>query len=173
MNIEIEKKLSAEPSSLQIGQAVPPQRSVFFGYRFEDIDTFGTPTLSPLDREFLAIHISSLSTSYASDARDNAIDPTRGTFLSSDLEWSTSLLGSETDYLKSFSWAQYYKPLPGNRVCVFAAFGTGAWLQKTVSLPISQRFFAGGGRSIRGFDLDTAGPLDEWGNRWAAICCSF
>lgn len=163
INIEVEKKLSPEASSLEIGQSPPPQKSLFFGYRFEDIDTFGTPTLSPLDRQFLAIHISSLSSSFARDARDNAIDPTTGNFLSTDLEWSTSLLGSESDYLKAFSWLQYY--LPFRRTVTASSFrlGLARGFKETISLPISQRFFAGGGRTIRGFDLDTAGPLDPDG----------
>jgi outer membrane protein assembly factor BamA len=35
-----------------------------------------------------------------------------------------------------------------------------AWgFRNTQELPLSQRFFAGGGRTIRGFEQDTAGPL--------------
>lgn len=162
-NFRVEKKLSPEKAALEIGRTPPPQKSLFFGYRFENIDTFGTPTLSPLDRQFLAIHISSLSTSFARDARDNAIDPTTGTFLSSDLEWSTSILGSESDYLKLFSWGQYYRPFRRTVAAMSLRLGLADGFGKTISLPISQRFFAGGGRTIRGFGLDTAGPLDDLG----------
>ncbi|HSP05695.1 MAG TPA: outer membrane protein assembly factor, partial [Acidobacteriota bacterium] len=158
-----EKKLSPERASLEVDKPAPIQRSLFFGYRFEDINTYGTPTLSPQDRQFLAIHISAPSASFARDARDNAIDPTRGTFFSTDLEWSTSLLGSETDYLKSFSWAQYYHPFGRTVVATSFRLGLAEGFRKTVEIPISQRFFAGGGRTIRGFALDTAGPLDENG----------
>ena len=41
--------------------------------------------------------------------------------------------------------------------------GLAHGFRETVELPLSRRFFAGGGRTIRGFELDTAGPLDENG----------
>ena len=41
--------------------------------------------------------------------------------------------------------------------------GLAKGFRDTVELPLQRRFFAGGGRTIRGFELDTAGPLDENG----------
>jgi outer membrane protein insertion porin family len=43
--------------------------------------------------------------------------------------------------------------------------GAGHSLEKGPDLPISERFFAGGSSSIRGFDTDYAGPLDPSTNK--------
>ncbi len=161
---QVEKKLSPDPLFLEVGQKPPPLSSVFFTYAFEDINNKGTPELTPQERRFLDIHISSVTGSYVRDSRDNQVDPFHGTFLSTSLEWSTNVLGSQTDFLKSFNQLQYYFPV--REKSVFASslrIGLAQGLRETVELPLSRRFFAGGGRTIRGFDLDEAGPLDENG----------
>jgi outer membrane protein insertion porin family len=160
----LEKKLSRPLASLEPGEKVPPLSSLFFGYGFEHIDTTGTPELTPQNRQFLDIHISYLNTSYVRDSRDNQIDPYRGTFFSTSAEWATSYLGSQTDFLKTFYQFQHFFPL--QRTSVFATslrLGLAKGFRDTVELPLQRRFFAGGGRTIRGFELDTAGPLDENG----------
>lgn len=164
VTIQVEKKLSPERAAMEVGLQPPPQKSLFFGYIFQDIDTYGIPDPSPENRQFLAIHISAPTASFARDARDNAIDPTTGTFFSTDLEWSTSFLGSQTDYLKSFTWGQYYHPVGGTVFATSLRLGLAEGFYDTIKLPISQRFFAGGGRTIRGFELDTAGPLTKTGD---------
>jgi outer membrane protein insertion porin family len=159
-----EKKLSPEPSAVTLGKEVPPLTSVFLRYEFENIDTFGTPNLTPQDRQFLAIHISSVTGSIVRDARDNVIDPHNGTYLSSALQYATTIFGSGTDFLKNFSQAQYYRSLRSTVIASSFRLGLAVGFRETVQLPISQRFFAGGGRTIRGFELDKAGPLDENGD---------
>ena len=159
--LQIERKLSTQNPYLvqQVGQ---PSTSLFFRYDFENIRTTGglTPSLDPIDREFLAIHLSSVTPSFVRDARDNSLDPTRGNYLSSQLQWATKLLGSGPSFLKWFSQAQYFHPFRGTVVATSLRVGLAQAFEKTHELPLSQRFFAGGGRSIRGFELDTAGPLD-------------
>jgi outer membrane protein insertion porin family len=159
----IEKKLTQERPYLETGVTAEPAKLIFFRYAFEDIDTNEEPGLivDPEDRPFLAIHISSVTFGAVRDNRDNAIDPVKGNYLSSDIQLATNLLGSATDFAKSFSQAQYY--LPVNKTVIATSFRLGlAWgFRETQKLPLSQRFFAGGGRTIRGFELDTAGPLEN------------
>jgi|GEM_PF-3422508 len=164
-SIQFEKKLSRERAYLEVGEIPEPLKSVFFRYAFEDIDTNFpdsngmVPIISPQDRPFLAIHISSLSTGLARDNRDNAIDPVQGDYISSSLQFSSSILGSGTDFVKTFNQFQYY--IPWRRTVIAMSYRLGlAWgFRDTEELPLSQRFFAGGGRTIRGFAQDTAGPL--------------
>ena len=44
-------------------------------------------------------------------------------------------------------------------------FGAAHSLEENPDLPISERFFAGGSSSLRGFDTDYAGPLDPGSNK--------
>jgi outer membrane protein insertion porin family len=161
----VEKKLSQDPLFLEVGQKPPPLTSIYFTYAFEVINNKGTPELTPQERRFLDIHISSVATNFVRDSRDNQIDPFNGTFFSTSLEWATNLLGSQTDFLKSFNQFQYYFPVTeGSVVASSLRVGLAYGFRETVQLPLSRRFFAGGGRTIRGFDLDEAGPLDENGD---------
>lgn len=162
---QIEKKLTPESAYMEIGSRVPPPKSIFFQYNFEDINTTGTPLLDPVNRQFLAIHISSVTGGFVREGRDNPIDPTHGTFFSTNLQWATHLLGSQSDFVKFFEQFHYYLPVP--RQSVFATdvrVGLAKTFEDTNDLPLSQRFFAGGGRTIRGFEQDTAGPLDANGD---------
>jgi outer membrane protein insertion porin family len=163
-SLNIERKLSRERTYVEVGTEPEPAKSIFFRYAFENIDTDSEPeVIEPEDRPFLAIRISSLSFGAVRDNRDNAIDPFDGNYLSSSLQFASNVLGSETDFVKTFSQAQYYIHL--NRTVIATSLRLGlAWgFRTTNELPLSQRFFAGGGRTIRGFEQDTAGPLAENG----------
>ena len=162
--LQTEKKLSRQSVYLPIGAKVPPLTSVFFTYAYEDIiTTEGTPNLDPENIPFLPIDISSVATTYARDARDNSLDPARGNFFSTRLQYASKLLGSKTDFLK-FS-GEYLHYHPYNRIVLATALriGLASAFRDTV-VPISQHFFAGGEKTIRGFKQDTAGPLNDQGD---------
>jgi outer membrane protein insertion porin family len=162
--LQVERVLSKEASSLQIGETPGPLKSVFLRYGFEDIrTTSGVPGTDPRDRRFLPIHISSVAAGFVRDARNNPIDPTSGTFLTTDLQYAAHFLGSATDFVKSFNQAQYYLPFGSRVIATSFRLGLAKGFRDTIELPISQQFFAGGGRTIRGFDLDEA-RTDENGN---------
>jgi len=95
------------------------------------------------------------------DTRDDKFDPHRGSLLTTSLSYSPRFLGSDLNYVRSFTQFTMYKSvLPGviwascYRLGLASAFGE-------VLIP-SKRFFAGGGTSIRGFKLDAVGPVDIW-----------
>lgn len=160
---QTEKRLSKEAGQLPVGAKIPALKSLFFRYRFSDITNKGTPTLEPDVRPYLPIHISSVTGGYVRDARDNAIDPTSGNYLSSSLEWATYYLGSQTDYVKNFNEFHYYVPYRSLVLASALRIGLSKGLRDTNSLPISQRFFAGGCSTIRGFEQDSCGPVNAEG----------
>lgn len=104
---------------------------------------------------------SELSLLLSRDTRDDRFDPKRGSLLTGSLSYSPRYLGSDLNYVRSFTQFTMYKSLlPGvvwascYRLGLASAFGE-------VLIP-SRRFFAGGGTSIRGFTLDAVGPIDIW-----------
>jgi outer membrane protein insertion porin family len=161
--IQIEKKLSGPNVYLPVGAKIPPLKSLFFNYTYEDIKTTeGTPSLDPEDIPFLPIDISSISTTFARDARDNAIDPVRGNFFSAKVQYASKLLGSKTDFLKFQTEYLHFLPLDRTILATALRIGLAGAFRDTV-VPISQHFFAGGEHTIRGFAQDTAGPVNEQG----------
>ena len=113
------------------------------------------------EREDTPRNLSTISAIYVNDTRNNYLDPESGFFTSTDLSLTTRLLGGRNNYVSLFTQNNYYKKLP--KTLLFAAsmrFGASQPYGSDRDIPISEKFFAGGGSSLRGFDTDRAGPLD-------------
>jgi outer membrane protein insertion porin family len=111
------------------------------------------------DRENASRNLSTLSAIYINDTRDNYLDPQRGFFTSTDLSLTTKLLGTRS-YVSLFTQNSYYQPIPGSLLLASSLrFGAAHTFDEIPDLPLSERYFAGGGSSLRGFDTDFAGPV--------------
>ncbi len=135
-----------------------------------------------VDRLFPRVRLSTLSASAIFSTRNDAFDPTRGVLLAADGTLAPRALGSEVGFFRG-TWQSFlYKQvpwLPADTVFAGGARFGLAWgfPRETVDasgqpivieqeLPASERFFAGGDTSIRGFALDqvgSAGVLDQNG----------
>ena len=149
-----------------------------------DVDPSLTGDNKPLiDRFFPQVRLSKFTGSLIRNTRDNDIDPSRGTFVSADAEVAARAIGSEVGYLKGFVQGSWYRQLPSARRIIFAVRGAlgaahgfprevfvldadgnpivgddGIGLRQNVQdLPASERFFAGGSTTNRGFSLDRLG----------------
>ena len=132
-----------------------------------------------IDRLFPRVRLSTFTGSVLRDSRDDVLDPERGTVLGIDGTLAARSVGSEVGFFKSFIQAFAYRRLPGRAQLTFAAgvrlgFAVGferlvdrplptggADGQPTVDVvaevPASERFFAGGDTTVRGFVLDRLG----------------
>jgi outer membrane protein assembly factor BamA len=131
-----------------------------------------------IDRLFPQVRLSYVSSGISWDGRDNPLSPTRGTFVSADGELAARALASEVGYIKGFFQASNFRPVAGSTATVLALRGqlglargfardvtsvdsSGNSRTETVrDLPVSQRFFAGGSNTVRGFPLDRLGFFD-------------
>ena len=130
----------------------------------EEIPLFQQPTL-----------VSQFSTTWVRDTRNNPADATRGWLNSADFGIADTYLGSSASFLRSLYQNSSYHPIK-RRFSFARSFRIGvlAPYRDTVSLtfpaqtqeplpqliPLPERFFAGGGTSLRGFALNQAGPRD-------------
>jgi outer membrane protein insertion porin family len=131
-----------------------------------------------IDRLFPQVRLSGFSGAIARDTRDDLLEPSRGGFLSAEGTVATRLLGGEVGFIKSFVQGFWFHRLPGRRRVVFAtrsalglADGFAREVQPTDAdgnpipgpvivvedLPASERFFAGGDTTIRGYATDSVG----------------
>jgi outer membrane protein insertion porin family len=109
----------------------------------------------PKDRN---TRLSTLSASYILDSRDNAVDPHKGIYGSFEAYESPRILGSSTTFTRLLAQGAYYRQL---RPALIWANSVRAGLfvpTRGEEIPISQRFFTGGGSTLRGFPLNGAGP---------------
>jgi outer membrane translocation and assembly module TamA len=140
------------------------ERTELFDERFTDPDE---PLL--IDRFFPQVRLSKVSLSLFRDTRDDGLDPNRGMFLSADNDLALRALGSQVGFAQTFLGALAFHRLPWQRRTVLALagrVGVAQGFSRTVNdqvvedLPASERFFAGGDTTVRGFSLDRLGTED-------------
>lgn len=100
------------------------------------------------------------------DSTNDLLDPTSG--------WRGSVeatpfvdLGLESEPFFRFggSLARYFDVLGNGRSIIAGRVGFGATLgEATRALPADKRFFSGGGGSVRGYEFQTLGPLNQSGD---------
>lgn len=164
--------------SVQLAQVVSTTTSLLYRYAFrkvlvnklkitpQEVPLFNQPTL-----------VSEFGAGWFRDRRrDNPANATRGNFTSADASLADTSIGSSASFLRFFVQNSSYHPV--KRRFNFARavrFGVLVPYRDTVSLsfpapvtpplptviPLPERFFAGGGTSLRGFALNQAGPRDS------------
>jgi outer membrane protein insertion porin family len=153
--------------SLQLNQQTSPITSLFYRYSFRrvlvDPDSLRVPPERiPLFSQ--PTKISSLGATWVRDTRqENPADPIQGTYNNVDLSVAIKAFGSSTSFVRLFYQNSSFHPL-GRRLVLARSMRVG--LQeplgdtRTTDIPLPERFFAGGGTSLRGFGLNQAGPRD-------------
>ena len=142
-------------------------------YSFERTELFDQQFLPDegllVDRLFPQVRLSKWSGTFIRDTRDDALDPSKGWWFIVDADLSARALGSQVGFAKTYLQAFSYKRLPTMRRTVLALAGRlgaahgfpravdGAEIPPAARLPASERFFAGGDTTVRGFTLDRLG----------------
>lgn len=164
--------------SVQLSQSLKsaPLNSFLYRYTFRkvlvsnlqipanEVPLFNQPTL-----------VSEFGVTWFRDSRNNPANATSGRFSSADFAVADTAIGSSASFLRFFGQNTSYHPI-GKRFSFArsARFGILRPYRDTVSLtfpaptappfptliPLPERFFAGGGTSLRGFGLNQAGPRD-------------
>ena len=139
---------------------IPLNFSLSYLYRFKRIHTYELEPTGPFVWD-IRLFLSEVSTYLIRDTRDFIMDPNRGTFLSLSLTYSPEFLWSDLTYIKFFGQFSFYKSiLP--QVVWASNFRVGlADAFDQVLIP-SERFYAGGSNSIRGFERDMVGPVSPY-----------
>ena len=103
--------------------------------------------------------VSVISPSLTYDSRDNVFNARKGNFITAAFDFAG--LGGDKSYLKFFGRASHYFPMPRGAVLeVRGRLGLAEPYGNTTSMPIYERFFAGGAYTIRGYEERKVGPID-------------
>lgn len=172
--------------SVQLTNQVTPLTTVLYRYAFrkvlvsnlniapEEIPLFEQPTL-----------VSEFGVTWLRDSRDNQADASKGSFNSADFNIASTSFGSSASFLRFFFQNSTYHRIKRRfsfarsvRIGVLQPFantesltfppptptqcsGTTVTTGPTPEIiPLPERFFGGGGTSLRGFALNQAGPRD-------------
>jgi outer membrane protein insertion porin family len=152
--------LSEGESGFQLHRALDEKgtQNLFVRYSFREsiLNRLLIPELIP--QEDRHVRLSTLSSTYTRDTRDNALDAHRGIYQSYELDLNPAALGSNVSFTKFIGQTAYYYKLPKEIVW---ANSLRLGLEQAFAgshVPISEKFFSGGGSTIRGFPLNGAGP---------------
>ncbi len=175
------------------------ERSLIFArFKFEDVRLQNIESLLVKDllRPDARVRISGFGFTYVRDTRENcsrtftvlemiatgeagnecrynSSDPTKGSYLTADYNFSLPQLGANIGFHKFQANYRFFYSVPKFRNLIFAGQAILGLAQVFSSgnrfsdpnladlngiLPISERFYAGGSNNLRGFDFDEAGP---------------
>ncbi len=131
---------------------------ISYNYTYEKIDTL-YPVFQDVQNMDTTDRLGTLNVAFSRDTRDDILDATRGMFLSQSLRYAPGFLGSKTQFIRYFGQYNTYQKL-ANFLTYAVSVRVGLGKGLSGDLPTSERFFAGGGTTIRGFKKDELGPRD-------------
>lgn len=137
--------------SASVARQITDQLSVTVGTRLQTArvtDVLGTRSATTL----------SLPSGIIWDGRDSLLDPQHGLYLDATAAPGWSVGSQETRYVRLESGVRGYYPLSDTLVLA-ARVRAGAILGTSPdALPADERFYAGGGGSVRGYDFQSLSP---------------
>ncbi len=151
-------------TSVQLAQEWSLGTSLLYRYSFRRVKADSlriSPSQIPLFNQ--PTEISAFGVTWIRERRDNPADAARGSFYNFDVSLAAKPLGSGAGFLRLFFQNSTFHPVARGVVFARSArIGIQQPLADTVSsdIPLPERFFAGGGTSLRGFGLNQAGPRD-------------
>ncbi|HEU4400478.1 MAG TPA: outer membrane protein assembly factor BamA, partial [Candidatus Polarisedimenticolia bacterium] len=158
--------------SLQASRRFTRATRTLYRYSLKDVDLSNAAAIF----EGSTLRLSSLSASAVHDTRDAPFDPLRGHYLSGEVQYFGRSIGSEAEFAKLYGQVYYFREVLPKTVWAQAVrAGAAIPLGRSKAdptltgdalsgVPPSERYFAGGDTTVRGFARDRLGPLDASGD---------
>jgi outer membrane protein assembly factor BamA len=154
-----------DESSVTAEQRLRPtsSTSVSYGYTFSRTHVFEPTPVAGLPGLELLARVARLTGTFAWDRRDDPFNAREGWFHSSGLEYGPASLGSDLRFLKYLGQHYYFKTI-GRNISLASGVRLGLGRGFGQDLIRSEKFYAGGGTSVRGFAEDGIGGADFLGD---------
>ncbi|MBK1701821.1 outer membrane protein assembly factor BamA [Thiococcus pfennigii] len=155
-------------AGMSFGLPITDTSKAGLGFRYE-YTKFNPSKDSALAQDFVAnngdvFHDFVLTASYTRDSRDQAIFPTKGA--SQSLVAEVSIPGSDLEYYRLTYRDRRFVPLTRRFVLSLRGeVGYGDGYGSTDGLPFFDNYYAGGPRSVRGWEESSLGPRETSGDR--------
>jgi outer membrane protein assembly factor BamA len=144
----------------QLQHALNPDKTmnIFLRYSYSQtgLTNIVIPDLVPPEDQH--VRLSTLSSTFVRDTRDFPLDAHKGIYETVVADFNPRSLGSNFNFAKILAQTAYYKQISDKRIIWANSVRLGFAVALTGHVPLSQKFFTGGGSTIRGFPLNGAGP---------------
>ncbi len=147
--------------SLHLVRQVGPQIRADLGYRLERQQLIKVRTESGTPGR---TRVGTLSLDFIRDTRDDLRRPRSGSYLRLEQAWSTPWLGSLHQFARTDLERVRHRALGPLTFSFRTHLGWIAPQSSGSSVPLNERYFAGGLRTVRGFPEDAVGPRDGYGD---------
>ncbi|RKU19896.1 hypothetical protein C6500_10180 [Candidatus Poribacteria bacterium] len=120
----------------------------------------------PVAQNPFSTTVSSIRLSWTYDNRERYLNPTGGMLNDLTVEYAGGSLQGETSFIKTTTDTRYYQQLIGGLVLATAVrlgITTGLRSNRRAELISFERFWAGGGTTVRGYAERSLGPRDSTG----------
>ncbi len=158
-----------EEFSTQLTDRLTKALTAFFRYSYRRV-IVGTLKIDPLliPRLSQADHIGMFSANLVEDRRDDPTDARKGRYNTLDVGYAAGLFGSQTSFLHVLGRNATYHRVGRKAILarelslgISPAFGNKSTTSNDDDpIPLPERFFGGGGETMRGFGENQAGPRD-------------
>ncbi len=155
-------------AAMQIAQHVSRPITIFYRFTYRDA-AVSNLKINPLLLPHLAqsVRIGMASFNLVQDRRDDPVDPHTGVYNTLDLGLASKIFGSQSSFGRVLGRNATYYRLGSKLVLaretqfgVEPAFAIPASADPTDPIPLPERFYGGGGNTMRGFPENQAGPRD-------------
>jgi len=150
---------------LRLGRAFGDYNRMDMLYRLENVRVSDVDDSASADlkNELGDNLISAIRLSHTHDTRDNIFNPKRGITLENSIELAGTALGGDKDFWKwTTAGGIFFQPFVEDQVLeLHGTLGLSDELADSDSVPIFERFFAGGADTVRGYRERRIGPKDS------------
>lgn len=171
--LEVDDNVRALQGSFILSRNVFESHHLDLRYSYRDLDQPVPPMQSlstiidaPIAQNPFSTTVSSVRFSWTYDNRERYLNPTGGMLNDLTVEYAGGFLQGETSFIKTTTDTRYYQQLIGGLVLATAVrFGitTGLRSNRRAELISFERFWAGGGTTVRGYAERSLGPRDSTG----------
>ena len=169
--LEVDDNVRALEGSFILNRRLRESNYLDFRYSYRDLNQPILPImpdLSPATGVFeeqnpFRTTVSSLRLSWTYDSRVQFLNPVGGMFNEITLEYAGGFLQGETSFIKTTTDTRYYQKLIGDFVLATVlrlGVTTGLRSNRRAELISFERFWAGGGTTVRGYAERSLGPED-------------
>lgn len=156
--------LGRRGTNLRTGHALSEYNRWDATYRLErvSVQNVSDQASSALKAETGRRSISAVRLQFSRDTRDNRFFPKRGYWAFIAPEVAGSYLGGSRDFWKlTWGGSRFFEPFKDHVFELTANFGVADSFGDSNSVPVFERFYAGGAETIRGYKERRVGPKDS------------
>ncbi len=153
-----------QATAFRVRKELRPGWARYLRYNFQRVDLSDVVNPEALrDQKLENLRLGDLSVAIVRDTRDDLFLTTRGSYASVETRLFAPDLLSDDSFLKIFAQGSWTRSFGRDKGCSFVSalrIGLARPFGGTGAVPLSERFFAGGDSTLRGFERDGVGPRD-------------